>query len=141
VTGAGHLDDEDVSALEKYAEMDEDDWADLENGIEEAQAGNFHDKIIPVPKLINPFHNQQEVEDIFVAALQEVEEAGIIPSGYGLLPEEWDDEAYPNYEMLKSGRCRKDLRVSLPDFIWRQRAEVWAQALHIYNYLSYMFES
>jgi hypothetical protein len=54
------------------------------------------------------------------------------------LPEEWEDGEYPSYEIIRSGkRTGRGLRVALPDFIWRRRAELWGQALDIVNRLTY----
>ncbi|KAK7029110.1 hypothetical protein R3P38DRAFT_2368283, partial [Favolaschia claudopus] len=50
--------------------------------------------------------------------------------GYGLLREEWEGEIYPAFEIIKSGRKgSKELRVALPDSIWRPRAELLGRAL------------
>ncbi|KAK6981346.1 hypothetical protein R3P38DRAFT_2396312, partial [Favolaschia claudopus] len=44
--------------------------------------------------------------------------------------EEWEGEMYPAFEIIKSGRKgSKELRVALPDSIWRPRAELWGRAL------------
>jgi hypothetical protein len=79
----------------------------------------------------------QLFHDTFAAA----NENGIIPPGYGLLPEEWNDGVYFTFEILKSGRRGiKQLRIALPDSIWRPRAEVWGRGLAILDQISYMTE-
>ncbi|KAJ7577912.1 hypothetical protein C8J56DRAFT_710462, partial [Mycena floridula] len=59
-------------------------------------------------------------------------ESGYIPESYNLRPEEWDEDGYPAFEIIRTGRTStKELRVSLPDEIWRPRALQWVQALDI----------
>lgn len=137
-TGAGYLPDEEVPQIGEDVELQENDWVDLENRIEEGQASNFHVEEIPVPKHYNPFDTEED-EIIFTTALQHVWELDIIPTGYGLLPTEWEDESYPTYEMIKL-RQGKELRIALPDFIWRHRAELWGQALDIVDRLMFIRE-
>lgn len=76
---------------------------------------------------------------VFAQVLGEISETGIIPAGYGIRPEEWEDGKYPSYEMIRSNRHgRKDLRVALPDGIWRPRAVLWVQALATMQQIQYM---
>ncbi|KAJ7291322.1 hypothetical protein C8J57DRAFT_1044858, partial [Mycena rebaudengoi] len=144
-TGAGQLDDEDVpipsvpAVGEEEEESDSDD--DLEEQIEEAHAANFHHKPVPVPKHANPFP-EDETMQLFHNTLSAADRMDFIPPGYGLLPGEWEDGVYPSYEILKSGRRgTKQLRVALPDSIWRPHAERWGRALAILNELSYRNET
>lgn len=58
-----------------------------------------------------------------------------------MLPEEWENGTYPAFEILKSGRKRsKELRVALPDLIWRPRAQLWVRALAVLDELTYTLE-
>ncbi|KAJ7793220.1 hypothetical protein B0H14DRAFT_2393724, partial [Mycena olivaceomarginata] len=143
-TGAGQLDDEDIPipSAENYEDEDSgsEDDDDLRQQLEDAQAENFHHEPVPVPKHANPFP-EDETMQLFHDTLSAAEEIGLIPPGYGLLPDEWEDGIYPSYEILKSGRRGgKALRVALPDSIWRPRAEMWGRALAALNELSYMNE-
>lgn len=140
-SGAGHLDDEDVPQPSDEEASDEEDldpdWQEAE-----AQLGaGFSDKFLPdtvkTPKHACPLTDEQKV--VFAQALHEVSEAGIVPAGYGIRPEEWEDNEYPSYEVIRSNRRgQKDLRVALPDGIWRPRALLWVQSLATMQQLQYM---
>jgi hypothetical protein len=131
-SGAGHPPDE-----EPGVDFDDLQWEDIEDQVATEQESNFHHEAAAVPDHASPFKHAEDLQ-IFQQALDEVTELGIIPAGYGLLPDEWDDGEYPSYEVIRSGkRSGKGLHVILPDFIWRGRAEFWGQALDIMNRLIY----
>ncbi|KAJ7730649.1 hypothetical protein B0H14DRAFT_2409566, partial [Mycena olivaceomarginata] len=138
-TGAGQLNDEAIPQVAADQELDEDDWEDLEERIEGAHAANFHHEAVAVPKHANPFSG--EAAQVFEAAFEQVQAANVIPGGYGLLEEEWEDAGYPSFEILKSGRSKKELRIALPDFIWRPRAILWGQALDVLNQVNYIYNT
>ena len=48
----------------------------------------------------------------------DVVKEGIIPPGYGMLPEEWEDREYPSIEVIRAGCSKNDIPVALPDDIW-----------------------
>ncbi|KAJ7771996.1 hypothetical protein DFH07DRAFT_734170, partial [Mycena maculata] len=123
-TGAGQLDDEEVPDLDRQGqEMEEEDWEEMVEGVEEANEHHFHHEPVAVPKHTNPFSNN--ALQIFDTALAEANRLHIIPPGYGMLPEEWENGQYPASEILKSGRKgSKELRVALPDSVWRPRAQL-----------------
>ncbi|KAJ7683490.1 hypothetical protein B0H14DRAFT_2422414, partial [Mycena olivaceomarginata] len=99
------------------------DGGDLGQQLEDAQAENFHHEPVLVPKHANPFP-EDETMQLVHDTLSAAEEIGLIPPGYGLLPDKWEDGVYPSYEILKSGRCSgKALRVALLDSIWRPAQE------------------
>ncbi|KAJ7732233.1 hypothetical protein DFH07DRAFT_755339, partial [Mycena maculata] len=138
-TGAGQLPDEDVPAPD-LGDMDELDWEDLDDRVEAAQESNFHHEAVAVPKYANPFTSDETLHT-FHQALAIADAQGVVPEGYGLLPDEWEDGTYPSFETLKSGRRGgKELQVPLPDFIWRPRAEMWGRGLEILNQLTYINE-
>ncbi|KAJ7728945.1 hypothetical protein DFH07DRAFT_757038, partial [Mycena maculata] len=111
---------------------------DLEEQVADAHESNFHHDAVSVPKHANPFSG--EAVQVFEDALEQVCAANILPAGYGLLEDEWDDGTYPSFEILKSGqRGRKELRIALPDFIWRPRAILWGQALDVLNQVNYIY--
>ncbi|KAJ7023809.1 hypothetical protein C8F04DRAFT_969811, partial [Mycena alexandri] len=140
-TGAGQLEDEDIPLPPNDFDDEEDEEEDdLAAQIEEAQTGHFHHEPVPVPKHANPF-DDDESTGLFYDALEEAINRELIPPGYGLLPEEWGEEGYPTFEILKSGRRGgRQLRVALPDAIWRPRAEMWGRALAILNQITYVNE-
>ena len=52
---------------------------------------------------------------------------------------EWEEDLYPSFEILRSGRRGgKELHIAMPDFIWRPREELWGQALDILNRLKHI---
>jgi hypothetical protein len=139
-TGAGQLDDEEISLPPDGPSDDSEEEDDLEEQIEEAHAENFHHEAVSVPKHSNPFDDDQSMQ-LFYDSLEAAIHAQIIPPGYGLLPEEWDNGGYPSFEILKSGRRGgRQLRVALPDAVWRPRAEMWGRALAILEQIAYINE-
>ncbi|KAG1757579.1 hypothetical protein EDB19DRAFT_1822622 [Suillus lakei] len=140
-TGAGHPSDEVYSASgstdeESDDEESEEEWEDINNtediDTEDLQElpqliaadhdAYFHHKPVRVPKHASPF-SSATLHDTFCQALAQVREAEHIPDGFGILPHEWDDDEYPSHEIIRSGRQgTKELRIPLPDFIWRPRA-------------------
>lgn len=109
--------------------------------IEEAHAENFHHEAVAVPKHANPFPDNESMT-LFYDALEAAIHQGIVPSGYGLRPEEWGEEGYPSVEILKSGRRGgRQLRIPLPDGIWRPRAEQWGRALAILDQITFRNET
>ncbi|KAL0946060.1 hypothetical protein HGRIS_012333 [Hohenbuehelia grisea] len=120
---------------------DENDWedvgdvpADLEDLIGEHQQAQVRHDPIAVPENTCPFPGHMP---LFAAALAEVQAIGDLPEGYGIRSSEWIDDAYPSYELLRSGRKRKELRISLPDSVWRPCAAEWCRALDLMNRLMY----
>ncbi|KAJ7146580.1 hypothetical protein C8R44DRAFT_600207, partial [Mycena epipterygia] len=139
-TGAGQLDDEEFSAPASNDGDDSEEEDNLEEQIEDAHAENFHHEAVPVPKHANPF-DDDELMQLFYDSLESAIQDDLVPPGYGLLPQEWDDEGYPTFEILKSGRRGgRQLRVSLPDYIWRPRAEMWGRGLAILDQIRYANE-
>ncbi|KAJ7234973.1 hypothetical protein C8J57DRAFT_1439477 [Mycena rebaudengoi] len=95
-----------------------------------------HDAI-EVPDHRNPFGDDEEMENRFFAVLREVMEHNITPAGYGLLPEEWDEEGYPDVEILTAGKQGKTkIRVSLANPIWARRAKLWVQGLKVLSHFN-----
>jgi hypothetical protein len=130
-TGAGHPSDEEDES--------EEDWADLGERIAEDQSANLHHEPVEVPEHADPFLSDEH-RQAFHAALAVVREQGSLPVGYCLYDEELDTDGYPAYEIIKSGRHgTKELRVALPYFQWRPRAELWCQALDILNRIQFMY--
>ncbi|KAF8147914.1 hypothetical protein K438DRAFT_1625828 [Mycena galopus ATCC 62051] len=140
-TGAGQLNDEEIPAPPSTSDSDSEDADSLEEQIEEAHAENFHHEAVAVPKHANPFDNNESMQ-LFYDSLEVAIQQEIVPSGYGLLEDEWDEDGYPSFEILKSGRRGgKQLRIALPDGIWRPRAEMWGRALAILDQIDYRNES
>ncbi|KAJ7498413.1 hypothetical protein B0H11DRAFT_1714965, partial [Mycena galericulata] len=135
-TGAGQLDDEEISPPPSDSEEN-----NLAEQVEEAHAENFHHEAVPVPKHANPFDDEESMQ-LFYDSLEAAIRDELVPSGYGLLLEEWGDEGYPTFEILKSGRRGgRQFRIALPDSIWRPRAEMWGRALAILEWITYANET
>ncbi|KAJ7692645.1 hypothetical protein B0H14DRAFT_2651637 [Mycena olivaceomarginata] len=127
-TGAGHLDDEEISAPPSASGSDSDERISIHEAV-------------PVPKHANPFDDEESMQ-LFYDALEAAIQGDIIPPGYGLLLEEWDEDGYPSFEILRSGRRgSKQLRIALPDSIWRPQAEMWARALAVMDQITYHNEA
>ncbi|KAJ7053516.1 hypothetical protein C8F01DRAFT_996534, partial [Mycena amicta] len=149
-TGAGQLQDEDVPAADSDVEVDaddgesdfsEDDNEEMAAAIAEACSANLNHKPVPVPKHECPFGKDEKLMGLFSDALYKANASGFIPQGYGLLEDEWENGVYPSFEILKSGRRGgRQLRIDLPDVIWRARAELWGRGLAILNQINFMTE-
>ncbi|KAJ7454504.1 hypothetical protein FB451DRAFT_1144467 [Mycena latifolia] len=139
-TGAGQLDDEEVPILDPNGlQLDVENWEDMIDEIEAANEHHFHHEPVAVPKHSNPFSDK--ALEIFDASLAEAEHLQVIPPGYGLQQDEWENGAYPAFEIIKSGRKgSKELRVALPDSVWRPRAQMWGRALAILDQVTFIFE-
>ncbi|KAG1722056.1 hypothetical protein EDB19DRAFT_1646053, partial [Suillus lakei] len=130
-TGAGHPSDEEWEDVNDAEDIDTEDLQELPQLIAADHDAHFHHKSVRVPKHASPF-SSATLHDTFCQALAQVREAEHIPDGFGILPHEWDDDEYPSHEIIQSGRQgTKELRIPLPDFIWRPRAIQWCQALDV----------
>jgi hypothetical protein len=135
----GGGDDESMSEGSANSDDNEtDEWADQIRKILENQKGNIHHNPAPVPEHADPFNNEQE-RQAFQTALEIMCQNNVIPHGYGLNSDEWNDTGYPSFEIIPAGRhCTKKLRISLPDAIWHPRANLWAQAHHALSEIIYL---
>jgi hypothetical protein len=127
----GDLDSDDEIDLDgEMMDEDGDDWKDIQDQLAEDIEHNFHHSPVDVSKHSVPFLTQMAA-DVFTGSLEELQSQQLVPVGFGMTSDEWGDEGYPSYEIIRTGRRgRKELRIDLPDFIWRPRAELWVQALH-----------
>ncbi|KAF8126441.1 hypothetical protein K438DRAFT_1573119, partial [Mycena galopus ATCC 62051] len=90
---------------------------------------------IEVPDHRNPFLGNSDAESHFFSVLAEVIRQEIIPVGYGLLPQEHDEDGYPDVEFLLAGkRMKTRIPVSLAHLIWAQRARLWVQGLSVLSH-------
>ncbi|KAJ7764734.1 hypothetical protein B0H16DRAFT_1413551 [Mycena metata] len=115
-TGAGHPEDEDES--EEY----------LNNAVAEDLAHNIRHPPVKVARHSNPFHSA-EIEAGFFGALAEIVRCGILPNGYGVVQDEWEDATYPVMEAINPGTRGREIIVELPRDIWLPRAILFAQGL------------
>jgi hypothetical protein len=130
-TGAGNPPEEEDSEND-----DNDDYEGLGDRVAADQQHHIRHEPSDVPMTECPFN--EEMETIFYAGLTEAEQIGLLPADYGVRQEEWEDGEYPTFEHIKTGQKRKEIRVNLPDIIWRKRAERWAQGLDCMLQLLYL---
>nr|GAT42662.1 predicted protein [Mycena chlorophos] len=138
-TGAGQLDDEEVSDadsdIEAYSDSDDENPHLNAAAIAESQRDEFNHKPVSVPKHSCPFDQDLDFQR-FVQAIEQSTRKDLLPVGYGIRAEEWEDGIYAPYYIIKSGRKgSKRLRVDLPDEIWRPRSELWTRALAVLDHM------
>ncbi|KAE9387199.1 hypothetical protein BT96DRAFT_838006, partial [Gymnopus androsaceus JB14] len=122
--------------LEAGPDEDFPDYAALVNSIGKEDNREFNQELIKVPKHADPFEDEA-LCDIFQRSLACLQATGDIPLGYGAHPTEWDDDTgYPSFGIIQTGLSgRKELRIALPDSIWRPRSIQWVQALYLMDQL------
>jgi hypothetical protein len=126
--GAGHPTDEDSN--DSNSDRDEDHIQDIVQQIEEDQTDQIRHEGVDVAQHRSPFTADEAAA--FARALKTVLDEDIVPSGYGILEEEWDEGVYPDVEVLKTRRKGgKVFVVSLAEPIWKARAKLWCQAVAI----------
>ncbi|KAK7012593.1 hypothetical protein R3P38DRAFT_2549489 [Favolaschia claudopus] len=125
-TGAGHSDDEEDS--DGDVEMNEPE--ELVNAVTDDLAHNVRHPAVKVARHQNPFRSP-ETEQAFRGALAEVIRQGIVPQGYGVRAEEWEDGTYPAMETINPGTRGKEMVIALPRDVWLPRAVLFAQALDV----------
>jgi hypothetical protein len=72
-------------------------------GVAEQQQAQVQHEAINMPDHANFFtNNESEVK--FLMALHKVIDDDIVPAGYGVFCDEWEDGAYPSFETLCVGK-------------------------------------
>lgn len=104
------------------------DIVDLDEEIANDQAHNVRHEAVGVAETKFPFRSEQ-ARNLFVAALADVQEAGIISENFGVAEAEWEVPFYGESENVKIGR--KQVEITLPFPIWWPRAVAWAQGLDL----------
>ncbi|KAK7023060.1 hypothetical protein R3P38DRAFT_3317322 [Favolaschia claudopus] len=137
-SGAGNppdKEDEGEGDEDEDEDKDEDEDDMLEDRIRADQDPQIRHEAIEVPNHRNPFNQDPEMERKFFDTLADVVTQDVVPEGYGVLPEEWEAEAYPDVEVLAAGRTmKKKIAVSLAHPIWLERAKFWAQGLAVLSH-------
>ena len=98
---------------------------------------NIHHEPVAVPNHSSPFENRPELHQTFIDNLCLLGQAGNLPPGFGLLPDEWDEDGYPAVEHIPYGQRDRTKEISLPHNIWHPRAILWGQALFVLNAIQY----
>lgn len=113
-------------------------WGDVPAQIAAEYEHNFHHRPVKVARHHCPFSSDAELE-AFKLALAQIQAEEIVPKGYNLFPEELKQEfgldAYPTSHFLRAGKKGKELRISLPEEVWKPRAIHWCQALDLFNHM------
>jgi len=149
-TGAGHPPDEDseseweddgdsntLSFSSSSTESDSS-FACLREAITNNLHTNIKHKPVKVPCFQNPFSDLDDTAKLaFDQAFVALDQGGHIPSGFGLLKEEWESGEYPTHEELPVGKRGKSLVIELPETLWYPRAVQWGRALYLLNYVLY----
>ncbi|KAJ7663599.1 hypothetical protein B0H14DRAFT_2425156 [Mycena olivaceomarginata] len=84
-----------------------DEDTNVEEHIQAEQHPQIRHDAVEVPDHKNPFSDHPVVESTFFPLLTDLIRQDIIPTGYGMLPEEWDEDSYPDVEILYMGRQMK----------------------------------
>ncbi|KIM52119.1 hypothetical protein SCLCIDRAFT_39426, partial [Scleroderma citrinum Foug A] len=97
------------SQISPSSDMDDQEWEEIPlettdltmiaSLIAEEQTAQFLHEGAQVPRDHNPF-SHSGAETVFTEALEEVQAIGYIPSGLGMLEEEWDGDGYPELEVI-----------------------------------------
>ncbi|KAJ6526580.1 hypothetical protein DFH09DRAFT_914043, partial [Mycena vulgaris] len=131
-TGAGHPEDEDdeddPDDPEPWVDSDSDDDDYLTNAVTEDLAHNIRHPAIKVARHNNPFRSAT-IQANFFGALAEIIRQEVVPFGYNVRENEWEDGNYPVMEAINPGTRGKEIIVELPREIWLPRAVLFAQAL------------
>jgi len=103
------------------------------NDFDEAvQIGRDQQKHVRHAGIAVPYHNSPfsdpKVAKAFFQGLGEVIEHNIEPIGYGMPSDEWEG-GYP--ESIPAKQRGKRIQVYFTDPIWKCRATLWVQALHV----------
>jgi hypothetical protein len=68
------------------------------------------------------------LEDYFLGLLDDVlAQSEIVPENYGIHEDEWEEEDYPEIEVIRPGTKGKELAIILPRAEWFPKAVRWAQ--------------
>lgn len=125
-TGAGHDPEEepdsDQSDIDDILDTELNqttDHVDLADRIAQDQAHHIRHDAVETPD-VNPPFEASEIQQLLLHLLDEARDSNQLPTHYSIHPEEWEDGRYPSYEVIRTGRKgKKQLRISLPDEIWR----------------------
>ena len=126
--GAGHPSDEDSN--DSDGDNNKDPVQNIAQQIEEDQSEQVRHEGVDVAQHRSPLTPDKTAT--FAQALKTAQDEDIVPSGYGILEEEWDEGSYPDVEVLRTRRKGgKVFIVSLEEPIWKERAKFWCQAVAI----------
>ncbi|KAJ7245212.1 hypothetical protein C8J57DRAFT_1082369, partial [Mycena rebaudengoi] len=87
----------------------------LDDAIAQDQDHHIHHEAVEVAKGKFPF-TTDDTAAIFYIALKEVQVAEISPLNIGVAEAEWDEDFYPETEVVKIGQ--KEVKITLPFSVW-----------------------
>ncbi|KAJ7194299.1 hypothetical protein GGX14DRAFT_378095, partial [Mycena pura] len=130
-TGAGIASDDEEPDTDEDTDTEPTLEEALENQIESDLAQNIRHAPVKVARHRSPFEDPEE-ELSFMQLLDAVlSEQDVLPVGYGILEDEWEQEDYSEIEMIRPGTSGKELIIILPRADWYPRAAQWVQALDL----------
>jgi hypothetical protein len=103
---------------------------ELDEGITHNQMDNVNHGEIEVLHNDHPLWNERREQEFFLM-LRQIIKQRLTPTGYRVLPEEWEDDGYPMFKEIKVGQRRKSFSISLEDRIWLERVRLWVQGLNL----------
>ncbi|KAF8834595.1 hypothetical protein BDN67DRAFT_876466, partial [Paxillus ammoniavirescens] len=109
---------------------DSDNGINFQAEIMAEQSRHIRHAAVDVPSKASPLHSTQAF-DIFRLALQEAQERGIIPLGYGVAEDEWTGGSYPEIKLITVGHGKQEYAVELTFKVWWTRSVLWVQGLDI----------
>ncbi|PSR71725.1 hypothetical protein PHLCEN_2v12399 [Hermanssonia centrifuga] len=139
-TGAGHPPDE--SDLDSDSSDNEDNTPSIGDRIAHDQQPNIRHEPIPVPDNFTPFVDEDSSQ-LFHDTWEVYKDINVLPpNGYGVHEDEMEEGGYESFEILRMGkRGGKEMTISLPEHIWRRRAEQWAKGLYLMNHIVYSVDN
>ncbi|KAJ7714865.1 hypothetical protein B0H16DRAFT_1340362 [Mycena metata] len=138
-TGAGQGSDDEDSDAETDVEPDPEE--ELENQIEAVQAQNIRHAPVKVARHHSPFEEAADEATFLELLAIVISQPDVVPEDYGVQPEEWSGDGYPETETIRTGTNGKELLVVLPRTEWFPRAIQWAQGLDLLNRVLYELEN
>ena len=107
----------------------------------ESQLEQIKHSAVPVPNKRSPLSNQS-AEAAFFDSLGAISNLQVIPSGFYLCQEEFDEDGYPLAEEIPVGfRSVRRISVELPTGVWFPHAVLWSQAVDLMEKVLEQIES
>ncbi|KAJ6592418.1 hypothetical protein B0H19DRAFT_917321 [Mycena capillaripes] len=130
-TGAGISSDDEAEEDDNDDEHEPNVEEQLENQVQADLVQNIRHQPVKVAKHRSPFKDE-ELEDHFLSLLEDLlAQPAVLPEDYGILEDEWEEDDYPEIEIIRPGTKGKELAVILPRAEWFPRAARWAQGLDL----------
>jgi hypothetical protein len=119
-----------VHNVEHSEHCEHEELANVAKQVSQEQMSNTHYEAINTSSSSSLFKDASG-EEMFFSMPTQVIQKRVIPIGYGVLPEEWDDGSYPSCEEMRVGRKHQKIHILLVDRKWLEQAKLWAQGLKV----------